>query len=135
MASATADLSGHWTGYYNYPIAVPPVEFGAVITDTDGALTGVITEQSDLPGRAGSRVQSILDGRRNGRSVQFAKMYDDDDEDYDVVFYSGEAAPGWDEIHGQWQIAGTWSGTFLMIRASASTTAVEREEAEPIGIK
>jgi hypothetical protein len=41
-------------------------------------------------------------------------------------------AAGGDEIEGRWTIPGAWSGTFLMVRASRQSEAIERQASEKV---
>ncbi len=108
-------------GFYSYPAALPPVPFDAELRDIDGRLTGTTTESTD-----GLSLHAVLDGRRSGRSVQFAKMYESGDEGFDTVHYSGELSDDGNEIGGRWRIPGAWSGTFLMVRPAGAEAAEER---------
>ena len=130
--SADLDLSGDWAGFFNYPSARPAVNFEAVLRDVDGRLTGTSTEISDMPTSFGALLHAVLDGQREGSSVSFLKMYEDADEEYDVVRYTGTVDAGGDEIAGQWEIPGVWSGTFLMIRAAGAAETIEREVTEEV---
>ena len=114
------DLSGRWSGFYSYPVALPPVAFEAELREVAGRLTGTTSESED-----GRPLNAVLDGHRSGRSVRFAKMYEAADEGYDTVEYVGELSEDGNEISGRWRISGIWSGTFLMVRAGG-----KREEAE-----
>ncbi len=124
------DLTGEWAGFYNYPVPAPPVNFAAVLHESGGRLTGTTTEPDEA---GGGTLHAVIDGRRQGAAVSFLKMYDQADEYYDTVQYSGTVASGGDEIEGRWQVAGGWSGTFLMVRARGASEEVERQEAETIG--
>src|SRR3546814_17044997 len=73
---------------------------------------------SDLVAGHGQTLHAVIDGRRKGGSIRFLKMYDEAEGGYDVVHYDGALHADGNEIEGQWQIAGIWSGTFLMIRRS-----------------
>src|SRR3546814_16060914 len=68
---------------------------------------------------------AVIDGRRKGGSIRFLKMYDEAEGGYDVVHYDGALHADGNEIEGQWQIAGIWSGTFLMIRATGTGRRLE----------
>lgn len=129
--SGDLDLSGEWTGVYNYPVALPPVAFEAVIQDLSGRINGTTREVGPSAFGSPSRRDAVIDGHRQGRSVRFIKMYDRADEEYDVVIYSGSIEAEGDEIGGTWSLAGT-SGTFLMVRRSRSSGTVERETEERI---
>jgi hypothetical protein len=133
MTGADAGLTGHWTGLYNYPDGGPPVPFEAVLHESSGCITGTTTETSDLLDRHGEILHAVIDGRREGGTVRFLKMYEADD-DYDVVHYEGTVHPDGDEIDGRWEIPGVWAGTFLMIRAAGTMEERVIEVEEPIGL-
>ncbi|HEX8642168.1 MAG TPA: hypothetical protein VF704_13575 [Allosphingosinicella sp.] len=122
------DLSGKWSGFFNYPVALPPVNFEAVLNDVGGRLTGSTSE----PDRFGRTIGAVIDGSRQGASVTFIKMYDAADGEYDVVRYAGTAAAGGDEIEGRWVVAENWSGTFLMVRGGRAAEAMEQKAEEPV---
>lgn len=123
---ADFDLSGRWTGIFNYPTDFPPNGFEADLREVGGSISGTVSEQDDDPSGAGGTLHSIVEGRRDGSAVTFAKMYDDIDRMPDAVFYSGSIQPDGNEISGRWEIPGEWSGTFLMIRHSGAAEAVEQ---------
>jgi hypothetical protein len=127
--SGKLDLSGEWTGIYNYPIALPPVAFEAAIQESAGRISGTTSELSSFgPQR---RLDAVIDGTRDGQAVAFIKMYEDTQGQYDVVHYSGTLDPEGDEIGGHWTVSGM-SGTFLMIRRSRTTESVSLEAEEKI---
>ena len=127
------DLSGRWMGFFNYPVARPPVSFEASLHDSGGVITGVTTEPSDVPGGLARTVSATIDGRREGSSVTFVKVYDQFDGHYDLVHYQGAVQAGRDEIEGRWEIPGNWGGTFLMVRASGTSEEIELEVEDPVG--
>ena len=129
---ADLDLSGQWTGFFNYPVAAQPVNFEAVLHDAAGRLTGTTTEPGTTRGSLGRTLHAVIDGHREGRSVSFIKMYDDADGEYDSVRYTGAVAGGGDEIAGSWEIPGIWSGTFLMVRRPAASQSERREAGEEV---
>ena len=129
------DLTGEWTGFFNYPVPAPPVNFEAVLREVDGQVTGTSTEVGDTPRSRGRILHAVLDGQRDGASVRFLKMYEDADEEYDVVRYSGSLDAGGDEISGRWEIGGIWSGTFLMVRKRGAAEQVERKVEESVPIR
>jgi hypothetical protein len=130
-ASAGGDLSGRWTGMFNYPGPFPPVAFEAELVDRDGAIGGTISE----PDESAGILHSIVDGAREGSAVSFTKVYEDEERMPEPVFYSGSVQPDGNEISGRWEIAGHWSGTFLMVRNPGATEPAEEvvEEAVPVG--
>jgi hypothetical protein len=129
-AQANLDLSGRWTGIFNYPEFHPPNDFEAVLTDLEGAITGTISERDDDPHGSGGTLWSVVEGRRQGSAVTFTKMYEDVELMPEAIFYSGTIQPDGNEISGRWEIPGAWSGTFLMIRESGVAEAAEMEAGE-----
>jgi hypothetical protein len=130
---ADFDLTGRWTGIFNYPAFHPPNSFEAVLRDVGGGIGGTITEADDDPGARGRILHAVVEGHRSGSAVRFTKMYDDLDRMPDPVFYSGTVQPDGNEISGRWEIAGSWAGTFLMIRNAGSEEAAERQAGESVG--
>lgn len=132
MSGDPLDVSGEWTGLYNYPRGLPPNQFAATLRETAGMIAGETTEPSPShhTGDGGGRAHAFLDGRRNGDAIDFLKHYDAVHRAATPVAYAGTISPDGDEITGRWSIAGDWSGTFLMIRRSRRDTAIERRTAE-----
>ncbi len=120
------DLSGEWSGIYNYPAAAPPVSFTASIAESGGMLSGDISEVMENVPRS-----SAIQGRRAGLAVTWLKSYQHRDVDYDVQ-YEGAVSGDGDEISGRWTIVGVWSGTFLMVRQSRAAIAQQREVAAKV---
>jgi hypothetical protein len=114
------DLTGDWTGIFNYPRLLPSTPFEATLRDHVGLISGVTTEPDLMPGGRGDTLHAVIEGRREGGLVHFTKTYDDLSLVPDVVHYEGHVDPSGDEIAGRWTIPGEWSGTFLMIRASGA---------------
>ena len=127
-----ADLSGRWSGFYSYPDGGPPNAFEAELRDGAGILTGTTTEIADSGSRYGQILHAVIDGRRDGSSVQFLKMYDGLSEAHDVVRYEGTLDGEGNEIEGQWTVPGIWSGTFLMVRHSGAKEEIEEKIGEEI---
>jgi hypothetical protein len=130
--SGGADLSGHWHGFYNMPVDEPPTLFEAELLDTGGLLSGESTEEGDTPDCFGMTLHAVIDGRRDGDRVAFTKRYDYLPRADYAIDYEGVLAPGGDEIEGRWTIPGVWSGTFLMVRASRQSEAIERQASEKV---
>jgi hypothetical protein len=126
-----ADLSGDWIGIYNYPALHGPVRFQAMISDADGWLSGTTSEE-DAAIRPGANLTATIEGRREGMTVTFVKIYDDLSVNPDIIRYSGTIQPGGDEISGEWEMPGIWSGTFLMMRESGVEEAIEQDVGEEI---
>ena len=125
--AADLDLTGHWSGIYNYPRTLPSTPFEAVIRDSGGFITG----ETEEPGAHGGTLHATIEGRRRSSEVRFRKAYDELPQAAHPVEYEGIVAEGGDEIHGRWQIGDHWSGTFLMVRdGGAKEEAAELEGAE-----
>ena len=119
------DLSGQWSGIYNYPAHYPPNMFEATIRDSGGLVTGIISQPGEFFEPVGTVQQAIIDGSRDGNSLRFVKIYDDLSRP--TPHYQGVIQPGGDEIAGEWTIPGDWSGTFLMIRGSRTSEELARK--------
>lgn len=128
--SGEQDLSGRWSGIYNYPSLFPPNSFEADIRDEGGVITGVITQPREYFEGPGPSQQAVIEGRREGTKLSFVKYYDDLNRP--TPHYHGTVQPGGDEIEGEWTIPGDWSGTFLMIRGARAGEAVERRVSEEV---
>ena len=129
---AEYDLSGVWSGIYNYPSRFPPNTFEATIVDSGGLITGEITQPGEFFEPPGTIQTAVIEGRREGGSLSFVKMYDDLSRP--TPHYHGLIQPGGDEIDGEWTIPGDWSGTFMMIRGPSNKASVERKVTEKIEI-
>lgn len=106
------DLTGVWTGQYAYRNGWPPVLFTATLIDSAGALSGSTHEDEPVHGM----LFATVSGRRAGSVVSFTKTYEDAPATFLTVSYEGVLAPDGDEIEGVWRVAGSGSGTFLMVR-------------------
>jgi hypothetical protein len=131
-AAAEYDLTGRWSGIFSYPAQLPPNHFEAVIRDTGGLVTGVITQPREFFEGAGPPQQAVIDGRREGDTLTFVKFYDDLGRA--TPHYRGRIHSGGDEVEGEWSIPGDWSGTFIMIRNSKEAAKEERRVGEEIRI-
>ncbi len=131
MSDAEVDLSGDWIGLYSYPEAHPPTRFRAHLRDEGGRLSGETIEQEETF-TGGVELRALIDGRRDGSAVTFAKVYEDEAFNSDFVRYEGTIAAGGDEINGRWEVPGHWSGSFIMVRDSGAGEAAERRIAETI---
>ena len=124
--SDTLNLSGDWTGIFNYPREYSPVGFKATLSENDGWIMGTVEEGSakelGVPRRLGASIQ----GRRLGVAVIWLKLYDEASPQHDAVTYEGEVTPDGEEISGRWSIPDSWSGTFLMVRKPESSAKRER---------
>jgi hypothetical protein len=128
--AAEHDLSGQWSGIYNYPSMYPPNNFEATIRDEGGLITGVIVQPGEFFEPPGTVQHAVIEGSRTGSTLTFIKIYDDLGRP--TPHYRGTIQPGGDEIEGEWTIPGDWSGTFLMIRGAKAGEAIERRVSEEV---
>ena len=124
------DLTGAWIGTFDYPTWLPPNHFEATLRDIGGAIAGVTSERDDKPDGHGAVLTAVIEGRREGHAIEFRKLYDDLSRCDGFVAYSGTIYPDGNEISGRWEIAGVWSGTFIMIRKSGARETFAREAEE-----
>jgi hypothetical protein len=124
------DLSGQWSGIYNYPSHYPPNMFEAEIKDSGGLITGLISQPGEFFEPAGTVQHAVIEGSRDGSTLRFVKIYDDLSRP--TPHYHGIVQPGGDEIEGEWTIPGDWSGTFLMIRGSRAQEEMVRRIEEKV---
>jgi hypothetical protein len=128
MHSPAANLTGFWHGQYSYPVATrAPVPFRANLIQSEDCLGGSVTERA-LPGRT---LYATINGRRDGNTVSFLKVYEANSGPYTSVAYSGVVSADGLEIDGDWIAAG-WSGRFLMIRAGGVATKIARKIHEEV---
>ena len=110
-----------------------PFQKGTNMTDiwTFDTCPAVITgERDDKPDGHGAVLTAVIEGRREGHAIEFRKLYDDLSRCDGFVAYSGTIYPDGNEISGRWEIAGVWSGTFIMIRKSGARETFAREAEE-----
>jgi hypothetical protein len=119
------DLTGEWSGIYNYPSHYPPNNFEASIRDSGGIISGVIRQPGEFFEPPGTLQHAVIEGIRTGRVVRWVKIYDDLTRA--PPRYQGRIQPGGDEIEGEWHHPGDWSGTFLMVRARKAKANQERK--------
>lgn len=127
------DLTGEWSGIYNYPAHYPPNAFEASIRDTGGIITGVTRQPREIVEPAGNHQHAVIEGSRQGSMVRWVKLYDDLSRA--TPHYQGRIQPGGDEIEGEWHIPGNWSGTFMMMRRRKDEAGEVRKVAEEIEIR
>lgn len=130
-AEVSEDLSGAWSGVFNYPGELSSTEFSATLRDAGGALTGEITELAQVGAARGLTIHAWIEGRYEGARVTFAKRYDDPSHEHRVD-YEGMVGGDGNEIHGRWTIVGHWSGTFIIIRSEGRTAEVESRVVERV---
>ena len=128
MSATESPISGRWIGIYNYPDASPPVPFDAILLESGGSISGTIEEVDEFLDDA--HLTATVDGSREGTAVRFTKFYDSGDAGFDTVQYEGVLNPEGTEIHGRWDIPGTWSGTFIMTRETGTEAEIAARRSE-----
>ncbi len=126
------DVTGEWLGIFAYPRLLPPSNFRARLREAGGFVSGEIDEPCDHGPAKGQVIHALMVGRRAARSIDLEKRYDDLDRADYVVVYRGELNGDGTEITGRWDIAGVWSGSFIMVREIGIAVADERRVAETI---
>ncbi|WP_242120720.1 hypothetical protein [Sphingomonas lacusdianchii] len=121
------DLSGKWSGIFNYPHTNPPTAFEADIADLGGSIVGTIHEPDLYSQPPGALIAAAIDGHVDGARISFSKFYDDSVGYADMVVYAGVLSEDGCEISGRWDIPGVWSGSFLMIRPANEPAAADAD--------
>ena len=132
MSESEIDLGGDWVGIYNYPALYGPTQFQASLRDEGGRISGETIERDESI-TAGAMLRALVDGRHDGATLSFVKIYEDESFNHEMVHYHGRIDAGGDEVSGTWEVPGmAWSGTFIMVRGSGAQEAIERRIAETI---
>ena len=71
MSAPADDLTGDWTGLYNYPNKLPPTPFEASLRDHGGLISGVTTEPDFAFGGEGGTMHAMIEGVREGSDLRF----------------------------------------------------------------
>lgn len=122
------NLSGFWTGVYDYPLALrEPVPFNAVIEDVGGALSGEIVEPNTFSQAKDRELFASISGSRQGHAVHFIKTYERVPQGGHSLVYHGRLDGTGTRIEGTWQAHTLWSGPFVMNRSSGKAAKVESE--------
>jgi hypothetical protein len=123
----TDSLTGVWDGTYLQP-GVGMVTFLATLIDSDGALSGNVTEPCAMRGCPLSTHNASIAGHRSGSTVSFVKRYEPPGYGYTTVSYEGSVNAEATEIDGRWRVGTSASGTFLMVRSTRPAEKVTAEE-------
>lgn len=133
MSKRRSSLTGSWSGAFRYPRdAFPETVFNAQIEENDaGAFTGSIQEANILRPHLGPVVTSAMQGAREGAALTYMKIYSGDGGMGHMVAYDGSVDDSFQRIEGVWNLPGSWSGTFWMVRddlgeAAEADAAIEK---------
>ena len=129
MTEKALDVTGQWDGQFSYPHVLPPEFFFASLFEAAGGLGGTVTERCVASGQGETCFVSTIRGVRHGASVRFTKTYEGGGRQH-AVLYTGALNADGSEIEGEWRIAGSWSGRFLMLRRSGEGVATIRQAEE-----
>ena len=132
MADHDLNLSGMWKGIFHYPYRFPPNQFDAELRDFEGHLSGETIETDNVGRSKGQRLVALIEGSRDGNDISFTKQYDDLNRMPSPVHYHGKLSQDGTEISGMWSVAGSWSGSFLMIRSASQRAQQRRMVAETV---
>jgi hypothetical protein len=131
--SERLNMTGFWVGVYRYnqPF-LPEISFISNLDETDGALSGFISEPNVYT-KSSERLSAFVRGNRSGRAVQFAKVYDGSSDFAHRVDYSGMLSQDGLICTGRWILPGL-SGPFHMQRTDtqAELLDVEAEQIEVV---
>jgi hypothetical protein len=130
-SNRSLNLSGFWRGQFSYPRRLAPVAFQATLEESDSWLVGATEEIATFGDRRGATITATIQGRRTGTSATWLKLYDDPPH-FHALHYVGVVSSGGDEISGHWQVPGSWSGPFLMIRERGARIGRVREAKEAV---
>lgn len=136
MARGTpsTDLTGSWSGVYNYPSRPKAEHFDAVLFDAGGAFTGTTHEIARLIRPQPLELRATLSGSHTAGEVQFVKTYDGAGGLSHSIAYSGSLSVDGDEIWGGWTLA--WlKGTFLMIRQRPQSEELAEKRLAQVGAR
>ena len=127
MSDDRYDMSGLWEGAFAYPAYQgPTTPFVASIEESEGTLTGTIMEPNTM-GWSSEELEAVLNGARNGRSVDFTKAYDGSSDAAHAVDYVGQLSDDGNLVTGVWSLA-ELDGTFEMRRSASLEEMLEAEE-------
>jgi hypothetical protein len=127
MSPDRYDMTGLWEGTFAYPsFQGPTTPFVASIEESDGSLTGSIMEPNTI-GWSSEELEAVLNGARNGRSVDFTKAYDGSSDAAHAVDYVGQLSDDGELVTGVWSLQ-ELDGTFEMRRSASLEELVEAEE-------
>src|SRR5206468_3008374 len=77
MSGGADDLSGRWHGFYSYVGGAHACAFEAELKDHGGEIVGVTFEVAQFGRDPGATLSASVEGRRIGRAVDLAKIYDE----------------------------------------------------------
>ncbi len=128
------DLTGVWTGVYNYPRHPQAEHFEAVLFDAGGQFTGTTHEIMRLTRREPLELTATVAGSHAAGEVSFIKTYEGVGSPTHPVTYSGSLSADGLEIWGGWTLP-SLKGTFLMIRQGPQSEEVAEKRLAEVGAR
>jgi hypothetical protein len=127
------NLTGYWSGSYDYGGGEGPTPFSAYISDVSGSILGTTLEPNTFVRGSLSELSAEIMGACNGRIISFVKRYHRAPGVHrHPVYYSGAADAKFTRVDGTWRFNNGFSGTFVMTRASAGTSAQARQREKAV---
>lgn len=127
--SLAASLTGIWQGLYSYSDGREGAPFVATLMELGGVISGTTHEPCPTGDSPCGLAFAEVAGRREGRTVTFAKTYDGTGGLSHTVLYEGTLSSDGTEIEGAWTIPGDRSGRFMMIRGGGKKEGAALEMA------
>lgn len=134
--SKNNNLSGFWSGTYNYaqvPVATP---FNLFMEDNGGDLSGTTLEPNTFARSTLAELSATITGARAGSDVTFRKVYDAGQGAHaNTVFYEGKVNADLTVIEGFWTFRQPHmpTGGFRLSRASGAAEEAEEKVAADVG--
>lgn len=127
--SLAASLTGIWQGLYSYSDGREDAPFVATLMELGGAISGTTHEPCPTGESSCGLAFAEISGRRQGRTVTFAKTYDGTGGLSHTVLYEGALSSDGTEIEGVWKMPGDRTGRFMMIRGGGKKEGAALEMA------
>ncbi|WP_300531897.1 hypothetical protein [uncultured Mameliella sp.] len=141
MRASGLDLSGDWTGVYDYGLdGDGSVPFAATLFDVGGVIWGTTLEPNTFAPEAGAELEAEISGSRSAREVHFRKAYiGRPRHGEEPVHYTGHVSPDGNRIEGNWTIRGPGffaSGPFVMnrIKGTAARASLGARTGETVEV-
>ncbi len=127
---SSENISGFWTGVYDYPRNYKqPVPFNVILTEDSNILRGEIIEPNTMSPVQNKGLFASLSGTRQGQNINFLKTYEGVPKASHSLLYEGTLDASHTKIEGMWRSVEhpSWSGPFVMNRSSGKEERVEEK--------
>jgi len=109
-----AELSGTWSGRYEYPDGRPGVDFTMNLVFSQGTIAGSVVEPNTFGDSTSNNLYANFTGAVNGDDIRWLKTYDGTGGVSHSVTYEGTLDRAGKSIAGRWTSGA--SGTFTLSR-------------------